>query len=262
MFVDSHCHLDFPAFDHERAAIVERAFAAGIQALLTIGTHLSRREHVHKLTQQFSQVFCALGIHPHYCCQEYHADVLSLLMTCVHQSNVVAIGETGLDYHYNNSDPETQRASFRTHIRASLETQYPLVIHSRNAEHDILRIIHEELPGTTPFHGVLHCFTGSQKFADLALEKGLYLSFSGILTFPKSTQLRHIAKSVPLDRLLLETDAPYLSPVPYRGKRNEPSYLIYTAQTLAHIHQISLENLAQYTTQNFYSLFQRTQQRT
>lgn len=262
MFVDSHCHLDFPAFDPDRKTVIERAHTAGIHTLLTIGTHLSRSEQVQKLTQQFPNVFCALGIHPHYCDQEYNPDVPSLLVDLLQHNNVVAIGETGLDYHYNNSDPTTQITSFRTHIRVALETNYPLIIHSRNAEHDILRIIYEELPGTTPFHAVLHCFTGSQQFAELALEKGLYLSFTGIITFPKSNALRHTAATVPLDRLLVETDAPYLAPIPHRGKRNEPSYLIHTAQTLAQIHNIPLESLAQYTTQNFYNLFQRTQQKT
>ena len=256
MLIDSHCHLDFPAFAHDLEAVITRARQAQIGCLLTIGTRLTTFANVQALAACFPEVVCAIGIHPHHAAEEQTVDTFMRLVEGAATPHVVGIGESGLDYYYEHSPRVIQEQSFRTHIQASLETALPLIIHTRDAQEDTIRILLEETSGTQ-VKGVLHCFSGNQWLAEKALELGLFVSFSGLITFRKSEVLRSIAASIPLDRLLIETDAPYLTPVPFRGHRNEPAYIVHIAQTMALIHAISIDTLWQQVTKNFFRLFDR-----
>ena len=253
MLIDSHCHLDFPDFADELDAVVGRARAAGIERLVTISTRVRRHAGLRAIADRFSEVYCSVGTHPHYAHEE--ADITpGELVACSRAAKVVAIGEAGLDYHYDNSPRETQERGFRAHIAAARETGLPLVIHSREADDDTARILEEEA-GKGAFTAVLHCFTGGRELARRAVALGHFISFTGILTFKKSEDLRIIAAELPHDRILVETDAPYLAPGQYRGKRNEPAFVVETAKVLAEVRGISLETLAAQTTANFYRLF-------
>jgi len=253
MLIDSHCHLDFPDFADELDAVVGRARAAGIERLVTISTRVRRHAGLRAIADRFSEVYCSIGTHPHYAHEE--ADITpGELVACSRAAKVVAIGEAGLDYHYDNSPRETQERGFRAHIAAARETGLPLVIHSREADDDTARILEEEA-GKGAFTAVLHCFTGGRELARRAIALGHFISFTGILTFKKSEDLRIIAAELPHDRILVETDAPYLAPGKYRGKRNEPAFVVETAKVLAEVRGISLETLAAQTTANFYRLF-------
>src|SRR5271165_4309081 len=253
MLVDSHCHLDFPDFAEESANVVARARAVGVGHMLTICTHARKFGQVLAVAERFPDVTCSVGTHPHTATEEKDVTLAEIISHTEHP-RVVAIGEVGLDYFYQKSSREDQEAGFRTHIAAARETGLPLVIHTRDADEDAARILSEEM-ARGPFKALLHCYTGGRKLAETALELGLYISFSGILTFPKSGELRELAASVPLDRLLVETDAPYLAPQPNRGKKNEPAFVRHTAKVLADVKGVSEAEIAKITTGNFFALF-------
>jgi TatD DNase family protein len=255
MLIDSHCHLDFPDFANELDAVVARARAAGIDRLVTISTRVRRQAALLAITERFPDVYSSIGTHPHYAHEE--ADVsLAELVAATRAEKVVAIGEAGLDYHYDNSPRETQERGFRTHIGAARETGLPLVIHSREADDDTARILEEEM-GKGAFAAVLHCFTGGRELARRAVALGHFVSFTGILTFKNSEELRALAAELPADRILVETDAPYLAPGKYRGKRNEPAFVVETAKVLAEVRSVSFDTIAGESTANFYRLFAR-----
>ncbi|MCC6889923.1 MAG: TatD family hydrolase [Hyphomicrobiales bacterium] len=253
--VDSHCHLDFPDFASERDAIVARARDAGVTTLLTISTRVRRHDELLAIAERFPAVYCSVGTHPHYAHEETDISIADIIARTRH-SKVIAIGEAGLDYHYDFSPREVQEQSFLRHIDAARETGLPLVIHSRNADDDMARILEEET-GKGAFPAVLHCFTGGPDLARRAVALGLTISFTGILTFKKSEDLRMIAASLPADRILVETDAPYLAPGRFRGKRNEPAYVVETARVLAETRGVGLDVLARQTTDNFLRLFRK-----
>jgi TatD DNase family protein len=255
MLVDSHCHLDFPDFASEVDAIVMRARGAGLSRLVTISTRVRRFAGVLAIAERFPDVYCSVGTHPHYAHEELDVTVDDLVAHTRHPK-VVAIGEAGLDYHYDNSPRDAQERGFRTHIAAARATGLPLVIHSREADADTARILEEET-GQGAFPAVLHCFTGGPDLARGAVALGGYVSFSGILTFKNSTALRAIAAESPADRILVETDAPYLAPNPFRGKRNEPAYVVETAKVLAETRGVSFDEIARQTSENFFRLFSK-----
>ena len=256
--VDSHCHLDFPDFEGELDAVVARAETAGIGRMVTISTRVRQHDRILAITERFANVFCSVGTHPHNAHEELDVTAADLVARSAH-SKVVAIGEAGLDYHYDLSPRDAQAQGLRTHIAAARETQLPLVIHCREADADMVRILREEM-GKKPFPAVLHCFTGSRDLAFAGIELGCYVSFSGIVTFKKSDELRSIAADLPADRILVETDAPYLAPGKFRGKRNEPAYVTETAKVLAHVRGISVDDAARLTTENFFRLFSKVPQ--
>jgi TatD DNase family protein len=253
MLVDSHCHLDFPEFAPELDAVVARAKAAGVGLCVTIGTKMSGFAGVRAVAERFDNVWCSVGIHPHEAEGEL-LDSAAPLTEAAKHPKVVGIGETGLDYYYEHSPREAQQKNFRAHIAASRETGLPLIVHTRDADDDTIVILREEM-ARAPFTGLIHCFTGTQALADAALEMGFSISVSGIATFKNSQALRDVIASVPLDRLLVETDAPYLAPVPVRGKRNEPAFVAHTADALAKLKGVSTDALAAATTDNFFRLF-------
>ena len=253
MLVDSHCHLDFPDFAAELDAVVERARAAGVARLVTISTRVYRHTEVLAIAERFADVYASVGTHPHYAQEELDMTAADLVARTQHPK-VVALGEAGLDYHYDRSPRQAQERGFRTHIQAARETGLPSVIHSREADADTARILEEET-GQGAFPAVLHCFTGGRELAHRAVALGLFISFTGILTFKNSTALRTIAAELPADRILVETDAPFLAPGAYRGKRNEPAYVVETAKVLAETRGVSFDEIAATTTQNFFRLF-------
>ena len=255
MLVDSHCHLDFPDFDEDRDAVVDRAHAAGVETMVTISTRVTRFADLKMIADRYERVFCSVGTHPHNAAEEPEvtADDLARI---AEDPMVVAIGEAGLDYHYDNSPREAQREGFLRHIAAARMTRLPLVIHAREADADVAEILTEEM-GKGAFPAILHCFSSGRDLALTGIELGLHVSFSGILAFKRSDDLRAIAAEIPLDRLLVETDAPYLAPPPHRGRRNEPSYVVETAKVLAETRGLSPEALAAATSDNFYRLFNK-----
>jgi TatD DNase family protein len=255
MLVDSHCHLDFPDYAGKVDEVVARASAAGVGVCVSIGTELKRFAGVKAVAERFPNVWCSVGVHPHEAEKELLDDAAALIAEAAH-SKVVAIGETGLDYYYEHSPRQPQQENFRSHIAAARHTGLPVIVHTRDADDDTIAILREEM-GKGAFTGLIHCFTGTQKLADAALELGLYISVSGIATFKNSTALRDVIKSVPLDRLLVETDAPYLAPVPHRGKTNEPAFVVHTAAMLAELKGVTAEELAAATTENFFRLFSK-----
>jgi TatD DNase family protein len=255
MLVDSHCHLDFPDFANELDAVIVRARTAGIERMVTISTRVKRFNELLAITERFPGVYCSVGTHPHNAHEELDVTVADLVAH-TKSPKVVALGEAGLDYHYDNSPREAQERGFRTHIAAARETGLPLVIHTREADADTARILEEET-GKGAFPAVLHCFTGGPELARRAIALGLSISFSGILTFKNSAALRDIAASFPADRILVETDAPYLAPGKFRGKRNEPAFAVEIAKVLAETRGVSLDEIAQQTTANFFRLFSK-----
>jgi TatD DNase family protein len=259
MLVDHHCHLDFPDFAGDLDGVVGRARAAGVGVLVAISTRIRRFDGLLRIAEAYDNVLCTVGTHPHYAHEELDIPVEEIVARSGHP-RVVAIGEAGLDYFYDNSPREAQAQGFRNHIAAARATQLPLVIHTRDADDDTAAILREET-ARGAFPAVLHCFTGGAALARTGLDLGLYVSFSGIVTFKKSEALREVAQSVPLDRLLVETDAPYLAPGKYRGKRNEPAYVVETAAVLAKLKGISVEELAQATTDNFFRLYGKAPRR-
>jgi TatD DNase family protein len=255
MLIDSHCHLDFPELAADLDAVLTRAGEAGVGLMLTISTRVRRFDQLRAIVEARDNVFCSIGTHPHHAAEEPDIAVGDLVKLARH-AKVVAIGEAGLDYHYDNSPRDVQAASFRTHIAAARETQLPLVIHAREADADITRILIEETEkGAFPL--VLHCFTSGAELARTGLALGGYVSFSGVVTFKNAESLRDIARDVPLDRLLVETDAPYLAPVPMRGKTNEPAFVAHTAAQLAALKGLSEPDFARLTTENFLRWFDK-----
>lgn len=255
MLVDSHCHLDFPDFAEERDAIVARASEAGVGAMVTISTRVWRFEAVRAIADAYDNVFCTVGTHPHNADEETDVTADDLVSLAEHPK-VVGIGECGLDHHYSHGTPQAQAAGFRTHIEAARKTGLPLVIHARDADADTARILTEETEKGA-FKFVLHCFTGGRDLAITGVRLGGWVSFSGILTFRNSQALRDIAAELPMDRLLVETDAPYLAPMPHRGKRNEPAFVAHTARVLADTRGVSETEIADTTTANFARCFSR-----
>jgi TatD DNase family protein len=250
MLVDSHCHLDFPDFAPERDAVIARAFAAGIGTMVTICTRLDQFAGVEAIAENDERIWCSVGAHPHEAAD--HGDLLAdRLVELAAHPRVIGIGETGLDFHYDLSPRDIQERVFQTHVAASHATGLPLIIHAREADSEIAAILAAEKPPP----GVLHCFTGSRELAGAALDLGFYISISGIVTFRNAEDLRGIVRDIPLDRLLVETDAPYLAPVPYRGKRNEPAFVAATAAAVAGLKEVEPEAFAAATTENFFRLF-------
>lgn len=255
MLVDSHCHLDFPDFTEELDDIVTRAEAAGLGRMVTICTRVRKFPQVLAVADRFENVFCSVGTHPHNAHEELDITTQEIIELSKHPK-VVAIGEAGLDYFYQKDHAKAQAEGLRNHIAAARETGLPLVIHSRDADDDMIAILREESEeGAFPF--VLHCFSSGRALAETGVELGGYVSLSGILTFKNSQEIRDIASDVPMDRLLVETDAPYLAPMPYRGKRNEPSYVVETAKVLAETKSVSVDETWQATTDNFFRLFNK-----
>jgi TatD DNase family protein len=255
MLVDSHCHLDFPDFASELDAIVARAAAKEVGFIVTISTRVRRHAQVMAIAERFPNICCSVGTHPHHAHEELDISAADLIERARHPK-VVAIGEAGLDYHYEFSPRDAQEQGLRTHIAAARETGLPLVIHCREADADMARILAEET-AKGAFPAVLHCFTGTRDFARAGVALGFYVSFSGILTFKRSDDLRAIAAELPPEHILVETDAPYLAPGPWRGKRNEPAYVAETARVLAETRGVSSEEIARQTTENFFRLFSK-----
>ncbi|HZH12627.1 MAG TPA: TatD family hydrolase [Microvirga sp.] len=258
MLVDSHCHLDFPDLQARLPEILAAAEAAHVGRMVTISTHVARYETYRALAETHPNVFFTVGTHPHNAAEEPDVPAARLVELSAHP-RCVAMGEAGLDYHYDKSPRDVQRKVFRTHIEAARETGLPLVIHARNADEDMIEILEGETRRGR-FRAVLHCFSSGERLAQVGVELGLYVSFSGILTFRNSEEIRRIAAAVPRDRLLVETDAPYLAPVPFRGKTNEPAYVAHTARVLAEVIGVSDHEIAQITTDNFYRLFSKAVQ--
>jgi TatD DNase family protein len=255
MLVDSHCHLDFPDLASEEAGVLARAEAAGIGLFLTISTRVRRNAALRAISARHDRVLFTVGTHPHHAAEEADVADSEIVALSLHPE-CVGIGEAGLDYHYDRSPREVQERVFRSNIAAARETDLPLVIHARDADDDMIRILTQEM-GKGAFKAVLHCFTSTEKLARAGLDLGFLISFSGVLTFKRSDELRRIAAMVPPDRLLVETDAPYLAPEPFRGKRNEPAYVIETAKVLAASRGMALDELADLTTANFFRLFEK-----
>ena len=256
MLVDHHCHLDFPQLAADREGIVARAKAAGVGVMVTISTRIRQLPTLHDICAAHENIYCSVGTHPHNADEE-RGIAADEIVRLSEQPKVVAIGEAGLDYYYKHSSPEAQAAGFRQHIAAARLSGLPLEIHTRDADDDTLAILEDEHARNGAFPAILHCYTGGPKLAKRAVELGIYVSFTGVVTFKKSEALRDIARDVPLDRLLVETDAPFLAPEPYRGKTNEPSYVVHTAETLAKVKDISPAELASATTDNFFRLFRK-----
>ncbi|WP_397605393.1 TatD family hydrolase [Sphingorhabdus sp.] len=253
MFVDSHCHLNYKGLVEQQAEILKRARESGVSAMLNISTREREWDEVIGLAEQEKDVWASVGIHPHEADQHVGMDCAKLVAKSAHP-RVVAIGETGLDYYYDKSDRAQQCTGFREHIKASRETGLPIIIHTRDAEADTAAILTEEMR-EGPFTGVIHCFTASAEFARIALDLGMYISLSGIVTFKNAKDLQDVAKWLPAYRLLVETDAPFLAPIPHRGRTGEPAFVADTARFVAQLRDVAAERLAQQTSDNFYDLF-------
>ena len=252
MLVDSHCHLDFADFAAERDAVIDRARAAGVGTMLTIGTRLDEFPQVRSIAEAYDDVWCSVGAHPHEAADHADTTAAELAALAAHP-RVVAIGEAGLDFHYDHSPRDVQEQVFRTHIAAAKAAGLPLIVHARAADAQMTRILREEQPSA----GVMHCFSSGRALAEAALEIGFYISISGIVTFKNADELRAIVRDVPLDRLLVETDAPYLAPVPHRGRRNEPAFVAATAAAVAALKGLSGAELGAITSDNFFRLFKK-----
>jgi TatD DNase family protein len=255
MLVDSHCHLDFPDFADDLDGIIARAAAAGIGRMVTISTRVRKLDRLIAIAECYDNVYCSVGTHPHNADEEDGISPDELVALTRHPK-VVALGEAGLDYFYDNGSPDAQARGFRAHIAAARATGLPLVIHTREADEDCGRILQEEAEGGS-FRAVLHCYTGGRELAMKAVSLGLYIGFTGILTFKKSEALRALAAELPADRILVETDSPYLAPGKFRGKRNEPAYVVEVAKVLAETRGVSLEEISRQTTDNFFRLFSK-----
>jgi TatD DNase family protein len=255
MLVDSHCHLDFPDFADERDAVVGRARDAGVGTLVTICTKISEFPAVAAIAERYPAVWCSVGIHPHEAAHQPATATADLVQRARHPK-VVGIGETGLDFHYDHSPRERQREVFRAHIAAARESGLPLIVHSREADEETIALLAEGA-AAGPLTGVIHCFSSGIYLAEEAIKLGFYISLSGILTFRKATELQAVARTLPADRILVETDSPYLAPVPHRGRRNEPAYVADTARFLAELRGEAPEAVAAQTTENFFRLFRR-----
>ncbi len=257
MLVDSHCHLDFPEFEDDFDAVLARAAEAGVSHMLTICTRVTTFDAILATAERAANLWCSVGIHPHNAASEPEVSA-EHLVRMAENPKVVAFGETGLDFHYEHSPRNLQETYFRAHIEASRQAGLPLVVHTRDADADTMRILEDEY-GKGPFGGVIHCFSAGRELAERTLAIGFYISFSGIVTFNKAEEIRAVAADVPIERILVETDAPYLAPVPKRGKRNEPAYTAFTAARVAEVKGVSPEALAERTTENFFRLFAKAE---
>ena len=255
MLVDSHCHLDFPKLAEDREGVLARAEEAGVKVMQTISTKLSRFPEILSIAEAHENVWCSVGVHPHSADQEGPAGPEPLLEHVAHPK-VIGVGEAGLDYFHKNSTPENQAAGFRHHIEAARQSGLPLIVHTRDADEDTLAIMKDEL-SKGRYEAVIHCYSSSPALGYEAVELGFYLGLGGILTFKRSEELRETIASVPLDRILLETDSPYLAPEPYRGKKNEPAYVAFVAAKLAEVKQVPVSEIEQATTDNFFRLFNK-----
>jgi TatD DNase family protein len=253
MLIDSHCHLDFPDFAEELPAVIARAKAAGVARMVTISTRVKRFDIIKGIAEQHDEVFCTVGTHPHNAHEELDVTAEELGDLAQHP-RCVGIGEAGLDYYYDKSPRDAQRKGLLSHITAARKTQLPLVIHAREADQDMIAILEDET-AKGRFPAILHCFSSGASLAETGIKLGFYISFSGILTFKTSEALREIASTVPLEQLLVETDAPYLAPMPYRGKRNEPAYVTETAKVLAAVKKMAPAEMAAMLAQNTYRCF-------
>ncbi|HEX5127682.1 MAG TPA: TatD family hydrolase [Rhodocyclaceae bacterium] len=251
MFIDSHCHIDFPDLAAHGDALFERMVAAKVTHAMCIGVNFENIDRVLRIATQRANIYASVGVHPEN--SEGEEASVERLLAMANNPKVVAIGETGLDYYWHKDKPEWQRERFRTHIRAARQCNKPLVIHTRDAAEDTIRLMREE--GADKVCGVMHCFTETQQVADAAMALGFYVSFSGIVTFKNAIQIKDVARSIPLERILIETDSPYLAPVPYRGKTNEPSYVPHVAAEIARLRGIDVEEVAAASTKNFFDLF-------
>ena len=256
MHVDHHCHLDFPELVADLDGVVARAKAAGVGVMVTISTHVKKIDTLLAIAARDADIYCSVGTHPHHADHEMDVTTEELVRIATAHDKIVAIGEAGLDYFYQKSTRENQAEGFRRHIAAARITGLPLEIHTRDADEDCQAILEEE-HAKGAFPAILHCYTGGMKLAMRAVELGLYVSFTGVVSFKKSEALRDIVRAVPLDRILVETDAPYLAPEPFRGKRNEPAYVVHTAAAIAKARGIAPDEVAAATTSNFYRLFQK-----
>lgn len=256
MLIDSHCHLDYYT-EAERPDVLARAAAAGVGEMVTIGTTLEQSRGLPAMTEAQPNLWCTVGVHPHHAAEAPVPTPEDVAALTAHP-RVIGVGEAGLDYFYDRSPRDVQQEAFRAHIRAARLAGLPLAIHARDADADIAAILQDERVSGGDFAFLLHCFSSSRALAEAAVAMGGHISFSGILTFPRSSELREIARDLPPDRLLVETDAPYLAPVPFRGKRNEPAYVAHTARVLAEVRGLEPEALADLTTENFRRLFRRT----
>lgn len=257
MLVDSHCHLDYADFAEEGVSeIVNRARSAGVRHMMTICTQIAQFDKIKAVAEAYPFINCTVGTHPHHAAEDGEVNLTRAEIVALAQHPKVAgLGETGLDYYYDHAPRDVQQKVFTTHIEAGLETDLPLVIHTRDAEEDTMRLMRDVGQGKS--RGVMHCFSGTQWLADQALEIGYYISFSGIITFKKAEELRDVVRRTPLERILVETDSPYLAPVPHRGKRNEPAFVVHTAQLVAELKSVSAQDIARQTTENFFSLFNK-----
>lgn len=253
MLVDSHCHLNFPEFKDDLPEVLERATTMGVTTYLTVNTKLTDALELQKIADTYPRVFCSVGVHPHDAADYASTDLIDQIKALTSHPKVVALGETGLDYHYEHSPRDQQIEAFKIHLEAGCALDLPIIVHTREADADTLNC----LDGYPKSRGVFHCFTGGTQMAQGGLDRGYFISFSGIITFKKSEELREVVKYVPLDRMLVETDAPFLAPLPHRGKRNEPGFTRHTAEMIAEIKGISLTEVAEITTRNFYTLFNR-----
>lgn len=256
MIVDSHCHLNYKGLVEDQAGVLERARAAGVGTMLNISTREREWSDIIAAAERESDVWATVGIHPHEADDHAHIDTAKLVGMAAHP-RVIGIGETGLDYYYDHSDRAQQQRSFRSHIAAARETALPLIVHTRDAEDDTAAILRDEM-GQGAFPGVIHCFTASDAFADIALDLGFYISISGIVTFKNAKALQETASRIPADRLLVETDSPFLAPVPHRGRPCEPAYVLDTAKFLADLRGETLNDLTEATTRNFFTLFNKS----
>lgn len=253
MLVDSHCHLNFPDFENKIGEVIERAIANDVGAMQTICTKISEFPDILAIAESYDKLWCSVGVHPNNVADEEPVTAEQLIELSDNQK-VIGLGETGLDYFYENSPRELQQQSFREHIKAAQATDLPIIVHTRAADDDTIAILQEEY-AQKPFSGLIHCFSTSSKLAYAAIELGMYISISGIVTFKKAVELQDIVKELPLAKLLVETDAPYLAPVPHRGKPNEPAFTRHTAEFIAELKGISYEDVAKVTTENFFRLF-------
>jgi TatD DNase family protein len=253
MLIDSHCHLDFDDFENDIDEIIKNAKDSGITAMLNAGNTIDDLENQLKISEKYPFVFSATGVHPHNA-SDYLDMTIEDLTSRVDNKNIIAIGEAGLDYYYDNSPRDVQIKVFKTQIKAAQETGLPIIVHTRDADDDTIKILGDAYK-EKPFTGVIHCFSTSKRLADFALSIGFYISVSGMITFNKAQELRDIIKDIPIEKLLIETDSPFLAPVPMRGKRNQPAYIIHTAEKLAEIKNMAFDKLAYITSDNFYDLF-------
>ena len=258
MLVDSHCHLDYADLALDRAGAVSRAKSEGVACMVNISTTRKGFDQVRATAEKFDEVYCSVGIHPHHVEEEGESLSTEDIVALTQHPKVIGIGETGLDYYYEHGARDVQQASFRRHIQAGIATGLPIIIHSRDAEEDTASLLKDEgRAHGDKLRGVLHCFSSKRILAEEALALGFYISLSGILTFKKSDDIRETVRNVPLDRLLVETDSPYLAPIPYRGRPCEPAYVVHTARVLAEIKGVSFDEISRVTTENFFRLFSK-----